>query len=186
MHMLSWRELDKEFQALSGALSSARIDVQWGAAGEHLRIAAYFDVQAKQRFVSLSRLAGEKLRASLPADSEIHQALLAEPDPVLRWWRALWQISPAFEYGPVAFQKSDSRKDGQAIYTGSVKSPAQSSCNLALDLLARYGEPAQTATASADPISKGWWERFTESVSLKPGAFGVSLDLKMLFTRKKT
>jgi hypothetical protein len=88
--MLSWRELVKEFQGLSVALSSARIDVQWGAAGEHLHVAAYFDVQAKQRFVSLSRLAGEKLRDSLPADSEVHHAILAEPDPVLRWWRALW------------------------------------------------------------------------------------------------
>ena len=58
--MLTWQELDKQFHALSPALASARLDIQWGAAGEYLRVAAYFDVEAKERFRALSMLAGRQ------------------------------------------------------------------------------------------------------------------------------
>jgi hypothetical protein len=180
--MLTWKELDRQFQDLAPALRHARLDVQWGAAGEHFHVAAYFDVQAKERFVALSRVAGGKLRQCLPADSDVHNEILNELDPVLRWWRALWHLSSSFEYGHMGFQKSESGEDMGAIYSGHVLSPAESSASLALNMLANYGEQAvENASENKRPTV---WARIRESVNLKPGLFGISIDLKKLFSRR--
>jgi len=183
--MLTWQELDKQFQTLSPALASARLDIQWGAAGEHLRVAAYFDVDAKERFRALSMLAGDKLARCLPADSDAHNLILAENDPVLRWWKALWHLSKSFEFGFVGFQKTDTGEDAGKIYSGSVKSPTIASATLAIEMLARYGEPKAVATSDDDSTSPGLWSRLADAVSLKPGVFGVSVDLKQIFKRKR-
>ena len=183
--MLTWQELDKQFQALSSALASARLDIQWGAAGEHLRVAAYFDAAAKERFRALSMLAGEKLRRCLPADSDIHKLILAEDDPVVRWWKALWHLSKSFEFGFVGFQKTDTGEDTGKIYTGSVRNPTIASATLAIEMLARYGEPKDVPTSGGNDTSQSFWRRVVDAVSLKPGAFGVSVDLKQIFKGKK-
>jgi hypothetical protein len=183
--MLTWQELDKQFQALSPALASARLDIQWGAAGEYLRVAAYFDVEAKERFRALSMLAGDKLARCLPPDSEVHKLILAESDPALRWWKALWHLSKSFQFGFMGFQKTDTGEDAGTIYTGSINNPTIASATLAIEMLARYGEPEEVPVCDDDSAPRSLWRRVVDAVSLKPGAFGVSVDLKQILKGKK-
>jgi hypothetical protein len=106
-------------------------------------------------------------------------------DPAFRWWKALWHLSRSFEFGFVGFQKTDTGEDAGKIYTGSVRNPTIASATLAIDMLARYGEPKEAATSDDDSAPRNLWRRVVDAVSLKPGAFEISVDLKQIIKGKK-
>lgn len=179
--MITWQELDAQFKELNDPLGHVRLDIQWGSAGEHLHISGYFDVNNKQRFIALARLAGEKLRTQLEPNSEVNQYILGENDSVLLWYKALWKFSPTFKHGTIAFHKSESGEDLGNIYTGSVPGVYAASATLALNCLSGLGEVVK----NIDIEKLTLWEKVKESTNLKPGLFGFSLDLKKLFKRRK-
>lgn len=139
--MYSWKELDNEFRIIQPSLNNTRLDIQWGAAGEYFRLAAFYDVQAKERFVSLSRIAGNKLIEAFPENDELKVQVLTTNDPVEIWYRTMWHVCRTFEHGNMAIQKSEEGEDMGHIFTGSIRNPAAASAGLCLDLFSKYGEP---------------------------------------------
>ena len=86
----------------------------------------------------------------------------------------------------MGFQKTDTGEDAGTIYTGSIRNPTTASATLAIEMLARYGEPKEApAPSDDDSTPRSLWRRVVDAVSLKPGAFGVSVDLKQILKGKK-
>lgn len=139
--MYSWKELDAEFQKLQAPLDRARLDIQWGAAGEHFRLAAYFDVEAKERYRALSSIAGSKMKAIIKEDHPFTEELIKAASTEEIWYRALWRMSRSFESRFMATQRGDDGEDLGALFTGSVSRPASAASSLCIQLLAALGEP---------------------------------------------
>ena len=74
--MLSWRELETEFRALCNSYWDARIDGQWGVAGEHWSVAGTSDRNAERRFLALAHVAGEKLLSVLTPGTQAAEEVL--------------------------------------------------------------------------------------------------------------
>ena len=168
--MLTWEELDTKFRELGDPGGYVRLDIQWGAAGEHLHLSGHFDVNNEQRFEAIARLAGEKLRSLLKPDTEDSVYILDERDPLILWYKALWKYSPSFELGIYAFQKSDEGEDLGTIFTGSVLSVFEASATLALNLLSSLGEPENPEHTEKDT-------RELDVIDIKPNFYGLGINL---------
>ncbi len=177
--MISWQDLDAQFSRLNDPRGFTRLDIQWGVAGEHLSISGYFDAATKQRFDALAKLAGEKLMSCLEPGNEINDFILSSSNPETAWYRALWKCSPAFKFGVYGIQQSESGEDMGHIYSGTVPCVYANSATLALSFLSQLGERTNTVEEPNHSFS----EKVASSLSLKPGIFGVSIDLKKLFKR---
>jgi len=108
----------------------ARLDYQWGAAGEYWRIAATASPSYAQQFESLARIAGTKIVSvpTLGADERVAQ----EADPVRRWYRCLVLHSGRFEQRTFATQVDEDGNPAGNIYSGSIPALSDVSANLCL------------------------------------------------------
>lgn len=111
-----------------------------------MRISAYFDAQAKERFVSLARIAGNKLIEVVPENDLLKEQVLTTSNHPEVWYRAMWHMCRTFEHGTMDFQTSENGEDLGNIYTGSINDPAAASASLCLDLFSKYGEPEAKVT----------------------------------------
>lgn len=131
--MNSWTELEAQFSELRTTLQFSRLDIQWGDAGEHWRIAGGADRHIVRRFEALARVAGTKL---------INEGVILgvdidhEPDALTRWYKALRHASGLFRAGTYAQQLTTDGQPGGFIFTGSVDRIAEASAVLCVELAA--------------------------------------------------
>lgn len=130
--MKSWLELESRFRNLAPNLRHYRLDAQWGAAGEHWRIAGGGSNPTTQEYELLASLGGELLGKVLKKKNEADQALLQITDPKLRWYNALKNKSPMFGHNGYAEQIKEDGGSAGFIFTGTVDNFAEASANLCL------------------------------------------------------
>ena len=172
-------------------MASIRLDIQWGAAGEHLRLAGGYNRNLEKRFYALSAITGQKLITLLPRMSGVDEDVLNENDPAHCWFKGIWKISGNFEFGVYGEQKTDEGESAGFIYTGSIPNIADASSVFCLELSSKFPEadevtPSNNSVSECEESEDGdWKKKISEASNLKPGIFGVSIDLKKLFSRKK-
>ena len=133
--MKSWLDLESRFRSLVPRLKYARLDAQWGAAGEYWQIAGSGDQVTQQEFELLCGVAGRFLEKVYSPKNEDESTILSISDPRHRWYTLLKRFAgvQSMIYGE---QKSI---DGSGfIYTGTVVSFVESSANLCLSLQASH------------------------------------------------
>jgi len=126
----TWKELCTAFRELEGGRADARLDYQWGAAGEHWRIAATTSRSYVQQFEALARIAGSKI-LEVPALGFEHD-IVEERDPTTRWYRALVRLSGRFEDRPFGRQLDDEGKPAGNIFSGTISALSEVAANLCL------------------------------------------------------
>ena len=136
--MEDWLELERRFRALAPALQFARLDAQWGAAGEYWRVAGAGNSTVVQQFEILATLAGQNLAKALAAVNQSGPPLLHVADAKHRWYGLLKESSPAFGNCSYGEQKNDDGSSAGFIYTGSIHPVAEASANLCLSLHASH------------------------------------------------
>jgi len=129
--MRSWTDLETAFRALSAPGFEPRLDHHWGAAGEHWRLAAGSPGDTA-RFEALARIAGTKL-LSLPVASDWSD-IVAEQDPVRRWYHALRQLSSSYRVDGYGVQKDEQGQDVGFIGLGRIDRVYEASAILCLKL----------------------------------------------------
>ncbi len=129
--MRAWTELEREFSGLSDPFQQARLDHQFGAAGEHWRLAAA-PAGLARRFRTLARMAGLKLLETPGADR--WPEVVAEPDAERRWYQALRHIAGAWRPEGYGVQKDDLGSDAGVIYLGQIERPFEASATLCLQM----------------------------------------------------
>jgi len=144
----TWKELGTAFRELEGGRTDARLDYQWGAAGEHWRIAATMSRSYVQQFEALARIAGSKILEVPGLGSD--PMLAAERDPTTRWFRALVRMSGRFEHGLSATQLDDEGKPAGNIYGGTLHGLSDAAANLCLTAEAN----CVSSTLQVDAISE--------------------------------
>ena len=129
--MRTWREIEAEFRALGPALAYARLDVQWGNAGDHWRLAGtVIDPVVRARFTTIAHLAGRKLKELDP--ESLPEEARAIADDVLRWVTVLRKWSPGFELGQPAKELDETGETLGWIFTGSLAQPAEAAAVVCL------------------------------------------------------
>jgi hypothetical protein len=126
--MRTWNELESDFRTLRGSSFDARLDHQHGAAGEHWRVAAASSPQEVRQFEALARIAGQKL-LEVPSIAD-YAELVAEHDPLLRWYRALRHASGAYRTDGYGIQKDADGNDAGVIYMGRIDRVYEASATL--------------------------------------------------------
>jgi|GEM_PF-3501025 len=137
--MMTWKELQTEFDALRNSLRFCRLDYQWGSAGIYYRIAGGGRNHATRRFEALANIAGLKL-SELPEEvlnTQIHNTA----DPISKWYEALRHHSGSFDFGFAAQESGDNGESLGSIFTGSLHHPADSSALLCLQFSSIPIEP---------------------------------------------
>ena len=132
--METWLDIEQRFRSIASLLSHSRLDVQWGAAGEHWRIAGLSDQLATQQFEVLASFAGQSLERVLKPEIEAEKLLLNIPDARIRWYNLLKQSSPTFGNLSYGEQLNEDGSSGGFIFTGSLHKFADASANLCLSL----------------------------------------------------
>jgi len=159
--MRTWKEIGTAFRGLEGGRADARLDYQWGAAGEHWRIAATTSRSYVQQFEALAQMAGAKLFETSAVVSE--PELAEESNATTRWYRALVRLSGRFEHGLFCTQVDDEGKSAGNIYTGTVSTVSEVAANLCLTLEAQsassrgYLDPLLKSSRYAGPMAH-WHE----------------------------
>jgi hypothetical protein len=136
--MNSWLDLEQRFRALSLSLQHCRLDGQWGAAGEYWRIAGAPMSPAAHEFEVLSGMAGRLLESVYRSADELEKALLAIPDPEVRWFNLLKAKSPLFGDHSYGQQINEDGSSAGFIFTGTLRQPAEASALLCLSLHATH------------------------------------------------
>jgi hypothetical protein len=113
-------------------LGSARLDVQWGAAGDHWNLTGFFDPASRRRFEILAGIAGAKLD-ELSGWSDLADVPRTEDDAT-RWIHALRLSSGSFRMGDIGESLAEDGRTKLLIYTGSVERVADVSANFCLAL----------------------------------------------------
>lgn len=190
--MQTWRELEKEFKELVPQMQYIRLDAQWGAVGEYWHLAGGFNRNAEKRFIALAHIAGEKLSKVLSPGIDVADEILAEKNPLYRWYKGIWKISGDFEYSFIAEQKTDKDESAGFIYTGTINDIAEASATFCVELTAEYPERETEKEVNNSrhnllnaTKNTTWKTRLLDAINLRPGAFGFSIDLKKLFSRRK-
>jgi len=166
--MTSWIEIEAKFKEMGPLLRDSRIDAQWGHSGEYWRIAGALDVYAAKRFEAIARIAGEKLRNVLLKTPEPPKEIITETDPVRCWYKGLAYIGKNMNYEFTAKALDEKGDVVGHIYTGRIHRIAEASAILCLELSSRFPDSSPEAI-----------------VGLKPGIYGVSIDLKALWRKLK-
>lgn len=148
--MPTWRELEHDFRELEPAFQFSRLDIQWGSAGVHYRIAGRPDVNAESRFEALSRMAGEKL-SQTPEPPEQYHEVLSEPNSVHRWYKAIWKLGQSFETGFIAQELDKNGNVVGYIYTGHIDRPAAAAATFCLELASRFPTADMANVANHEP-----------------------------------
>jgi hypothetical protein len=126
-----WRKLERDFRDLRPALGFTRLDVQWGDAGDNWRLAGVFERVACLRFEALARIAGRQLEQSNAPDAR--EIAAREPDALIRWYRALKDLSGLMTGVKYAYQLAE--RTGQReglIYYGIIPDVTEASALLCL------------------------------------------------------
>lgn len=172
-------------------MTGIRLDIQWGAAGEYFRLAGGYNRNLEKRFYALSAIAGQKLIEALPSMPAVDEDVLNESNPAHCWFKGIWKISGNFEFGIYGEQITDAGDSAGFIYTGSIHNIAEASSVFCLELSAQFPEAGEVSpeiesqTEENQTQEEGWKRKVADALNLKPGLFGVSIDLKKLFSRKK-
>jgi hypothetical protein len=126
-----WRQLESDFRDLRSALAFTRLDVQWGIAGEHWRLAGVFDQIPSRRFEALARIAGRQMEQSNAPDAR--EIAARETDTLIRWYRALKDLSGLMT-GVMYADQLDERTGQREglIYHGSIPEVTEASALLCL------------------------------------------------------
>jgi hypothetical protein len=134
--MNTWLDLEARLRALAPSLQFARLDAQWGAAGDHWRVAGGADPVVRQQFELLCGVAGQFLDKVYSSENPDQAALLAITNPKIRWYSLLKQFVPFqnFFYGE---QHPDGSSAG-FIYSATLPSFVESCANLCLALQTQY------------------------------------------------
>jgi len=139
MLMKTWHDLEKAFKEMVPSMQGARADGQWGYSGEYWRVAASISKNVRKRFEALASIAGEKLLEQLNLSKEPDKELIAEKDPIARWYKGIWKISNNFESD---FPGRDMDDNGNVVgysYSGRIYDVAEASATFCLELAARSG-----------------------------------------------
>lgn len=168
---MTWRELEERFRGLEGPLKFARLDGQWGSSGEHWRIAGAQDSTIVEQFELYAAIAGRSLGTILPKTKE-SEALLSEDNDLIRWYKALRQLSRGFKSELPAHELDEQGHRVGTIYMGSSHTPAEDSALLCLKFSELESEAAihRYRSAGATVIPEGNHGSTTEP---KPDLFPV-------------
>ena len=136
--MRTWLDLEERFRALA-PMRLARLDIQWGAAGDHWYVAGTNALGPNLRqFETLCGIGGRFLQRSLDPKSELAQELLAESDPTIRWYRLLKRQGNGLRQGPNAYEIDDAGNRKGDIYTATIDDVLDISANQCLELEAQF------------------------------------------------
>lgn len=138
--MRTWKELGTAFRSLEGGRTEARLDYQWGAAGEHWRVCGLSSSSYVQQFDALAQIAGVKLLESGSSVSD--PDILDETNDRIRWYRALVRLSGRFEHRFVATQVDDQGRPAGNLYSGFVAALSDVAANMCLILEAQSASSA--------------------------------------------
>jgi hypothetical protein len=162
--MPSWQELETRFSEVVPGMKGARVDGQWGSAGEYWRVAAYFDLNTKKLFETIARIAGKKLEEVLQSGRTPDDELLAEGDPAIRWYKAIWKISGAFQHMMPGQELDKDDNVVGVIYLGSIPDIAECSVTLCLEMQARHPEkqavPVQQTPGDNLSSFQRFWDKY--------------------------
>jgi hypothetical protein len=145
----TWLDLESRFRSLEPKLRDARLDGQWGVAGDHWRISGLVDSLARQEFELLSAVGGRWLEKVLSAKAEADQELLQVADPKLRWYLLLKRSSPTWKTDLYGEQMADDGSSLGYVYGGTLSSLAAAAANVCLAL--------QVSHPLRDEVSKLRW-----------------------------
>jgi hypothetical protein len=138
--MRKWSELEADFRALRAqSHDDGRLDHQYGAAGEHWRVAGGISRQQIQQFEALAQIAGQKILDN-PA-AACWPDVVEETDPMLRWYRALRHPFGAYTHQGYGRQTDQAGNDAGAIYLGRIDRLFVTSANLCTELESRATTP---------------------------------------------
>jgi hypothetical protein len=136
-HVRTWLEIEARFRALAPSLKSARLDAQWGAAGEHWHVSGGVDSLVRHEFELLCGVAGQLLERVYSKKNLDDARLLAITDPKMRWYTLLKQSVP-FQNPIYGEQQHSDGTPAGIIYSATLPSPADSSANLCLALQTQH------------------------------------------------
>lgn len=166
--MLTWQDLEQKFHELEPPLRFARLDAQWGAAGEHWRVAGAPGPLETRRFEAVAALAGGKLRDSLIRTVSGPPELRAEGDPLICWYRGLSQLGGHLKHDFMATQLDDQGRPAGNIFTGTIDRPAEASAVFCLELATRLPEhevtSGETVASVAPSRLRVFWDKYGSQV----------------------
>ena len=142
---LSWIDLEAKFKELEDDLPFTRVETHWGGSdGEQWELVGMLEPGPVQRFETLARVAGNKLRGELGTHPDVPREVLAEPDPVVRWYKSIWKL-----LGGLGFDYRDqaNTSDGRTT-AGKIKGIVKASYTTCALIHREFGE-SPTATPSA-------------------------------------
>jgi hypothetical protein len=136
--MQSWLDLESRFKELREPLRHVRLDIQWGCEGEYFRLAGGSSSPITRQFETLAGVAGRFMERSLQKDTELGMALLAEPNPNIRWYRALKELSGEFQPDFPGEVRDEAGNFMGHIFCGHLHAVAEASANLCLRMYAEF------------------------------------------------
>lgn len=145
---LTWSDLGAKFKELEDDLPFTRVEAHWGGSdGEVWELAGMLERGPKQRFETLARIAGNKLRGDLGTNPEIPREVMAEHDPVIRWYKAVWKM-----LGGLRFDYRDqANTTGAPTTAGKIKGIIKASYTACAMIQRDFGEgagPTESTTQS--------------------------------------
>jgi len=135
--MKTWLDVESRFRLLTPRTREARLDAQWGAAGEHWRISGLFQPVVCQELELLCGVAGQFPDRVYSAKVQGQAALLAVSDPKIRWFTLLKQ-SAQFEQFIYGEQHNDDGSSAGFIYSATLPSVTEHCTNLCLALQTQH------------------------------------------------
>lgn len=138
MNEYSWKELAKLFEELGAKIGSARLDFQCGNVPQNVHLAAYNDQSSRDRFITLSQIAGSKLLKVINKND--YEDLKDITDPVKLWCYSLKVFSGKFKVELVAEQKDDEGNKLGLVYVGNIYDVCNVSSNTCMQFSAQYAD----------------------------------------------
>ena len=131
--MSKWRELEKDFRELSKHLQFMRADVTWDGSGrEKWTLAAATGQNYEKRFLALAKRGSNYITSIHHLDRDVLSKLIAEPDSVIRWYKAIAKLGNNFDYRFTATERVQNVE--HYIHLGSIHNIVDASALLCLEL----------------------------------------------------
>jgi len=131
--MRTWLDLEGRFRLLVPRLARARLDAQWGAAGEHWHISGGVDPIVRKEYELLCGVAGRFLEQVYSPKDPSQADILAISDAKTRWYTLLKRFHP-FQNMIYGEQQHPDGSSAGYIYSATLPSFVESSANLCLAL----------------------------------------------------
>jgi hypothetical protein len=185
--MPTWNELEIRFSQLAQEMLGARVDGFWRSNEEVWRVAGYSDSNAKKRFEAIALMAGKKLSEVLEAGNDINDEILAENDPIVRWYKGIWKISGNFKRFPTAREEDKNGNVVGYIYGGNILNIVDASATFCLELAAQYPEehPEEREPPESSPQDSRF-KRLTDKYAIpivKTIIGGLIVGIILIFIR---